>query len=94
MKTTTSMKWLVDRMLVEEYDSNKQYASEVRLLTVLRLVDPRTDHLASVLQILAILLQQSRSNRLQLAKLSGIDVLLRVLSVRPSPLPHAITRIS
>jgi beta-catenin-like protein 1 len=28
--TTTSMKWLIDRMLVEEYDSNKQYASEVR----------------------------------------------------------------
>lgn len=35
VKTTTSMKWLIDRMLVAEYDSNKQYASEVRLADAL-----------------------------------------------------------
>ncbi|CDZ98759.1 Uncharacterized conserved protein [Phaffia rhodozyma] len=58
VNSTTALKWLLSRITVEEYDSNKQYASEV----------------------LAILLQQSRSNRLKLGELEGIDALLRVLA--------------
>ncbi|KAL7413013.1 DUF1716-domain-containing protein [Mrakia frigida] len=58
VETTTALDWLLKRIDVKEYDSNKQYASE----------------------ILAILLQQSRPNRLKLGALQGVDTLLKVLS--------------
>lgn len=57
---TSLIPWLLKRVVQDEYDSNKQYASE----------------------ILAILLQDSRPNVLHLLKLDGLEVLLKVLSVR------------
>ncbi len=59
VQETTLLKWLLDRIQVKAYDSNKQYASE----------------------ILSILLQESRDNRLRLAEMDGMDALLKVLSV-------------
>jgi beta-catenin-like protein 1 len=34
VESTTTLKWLLERIEVKEYDSNKQYASEVRSLIV------------------------------------------------------------
>ena len=59
---TTLMPWLLKRIAVKEYESNKQYASE----------------------ILAILVQDSRTNILKLSDLEGMEVLLTVLAVRPA----------
>lgn len=35
VKSTTVVKWVLDRILVKEYDSNKQYASEVSPVSAL-----------------------------------------------------------
>ncbi|KAI9139486.1 Catenin-beta-like protein [Paraphysoderma sedebokerense] len=58
VKTTSFLAWLLARIKVKPFDSNKQYASE----------------------ILAILLQNSKENRLKLGKQGGVDVLLQVLA--------------
>jgi len=52
------LNWLLKRIKVKSFDSNKQYASE----------------------LLAILLQNSRDNRLALLSKNGIDTLLQVLA--------------
>ncbi|CAG8537622.1 13610_t:CDS:10 [Ambispora leptoticha] len=58
IQKTNLMEWILNRIKVKAFDSNKQYASE----------------------ILAILLQDSRDNRLKLSELNGVDVLLQVLN--------------
>nr|CAG8539392.1 13438_t:CDS:10 [Entrophospora candida] len=55
---TNLLQWLLTRVKVKGFDSNKQYASE----------------------ILAILLQNSRANRIKMGELGGVDVLLRALN--------------
>ncbi|RSH89598.1 hypothetical protein EHS25_002149 [Saitozyma podzolica] len=54
---TSLLPWLLKRIAVKEYDSNKQYASE----------------------ILAILMQDSRTNVMRMAELDGLDTMLKVL---------------
>ncbi|KAJ3280005.1 hypothetical protein HK104_000993 [Borealophlyctis nickersoniae] len=56
LEKTNFLQWLLHRIRVRGFDSNKQYASEV----------------------LAILLQDSRANRLKLGELGGVGVLLQV----------------
>ncbi|KAG9299218.1 hypothetical protein G9A89_013866 [Geosiphon pyriformis] len=58
VQNTNIMQWILARLKIKGFDSNKQYASE----------------------ILAILLQNSRANRLVLGELNGVDVLLQVLN--------------
>ncbi|CAG8598044.1 17039_t:CDS:10 [Acaulospora morrowiae] len=58
IKDTNILEWMLGRIKVKAFDSNKQYCSE----------------------ILSILLQNSRVNRLKLGELGGIDVLLQVLN--------------
>ncbi|GFZ44825.1 hypothetical protein JCM24511_02551 [Saitozyma sp. JCM 24511] len=54
---TSLLPWLLKRIAVKEYDSNKQYASE----------------------ILAILMQDSRTNVMRMAELDGLETMLKVL---------------
>jgi hypothetical protein len=56
---TSLLPWLLKRIAVKEYDSNKQYASE----------------------ILAILMQDSRTNVMRMAELDGLETMLKVLFV-------------
>ncbi|CAG8513996.1 20319_t:CDS:10, partial [Gigaspora rosea] len=58
VKDTSILQWILTRIKVRTFDSNRQYCSE----------------------ILAILLQNSRANRLKLGELSGVDTLLQVLN--------------
>ncbi|KAJ3046658.1 hypothetical protein HK097_000660 [Rhizophlyctis rosea] len=53
---TNILPWLLQRVRVKQFDSNRQYASE----------------------LLAILLQNSRANRLKLGEVDGVDALLQV----------------
>jgi hypothetical protein len=65
---TSLLPWLLKRIAVKEYDSNKQYASE----------------------ILAILMQDSRTNVMRMAELDGLDTMLKVLFVScPGFVPFA-----
>ncbi|CAB5394876.1 unnamed protein product [Rhizophagus irregularis] len=58
VRDTNLLQWMLNRIRVKVFDSNKQYCSE----------------------LLAILLQNSRVNRLKLGELGGVDVLLQVLN--------------
>ncbi|GBB94760.1 hypothetical protein RclHR1_02410006 [Rhizophagus clarus] len=58
VRETNLLQWMLNRIKVKTFDSNKQYCSE----------------------LLAILLQNSRANRLKLGELGGVDVLLQVLN--------------
>ncbi|CAG8622657.1 11207_t:CDS:10, partial [Funneliformis caledonium] len=58
VRDTNLLQWILNRIRVKTFDSNKQYCSE----------------------LLAILLQNSRVNRLKLGEFGGIDVLLQVLN--------------
>ncbi|CAG8449035.1 9177_t:CDS:10 [Dentiscutata heterogama] len=58
VKDTNILQWILTRIKVRTFDSNRQYCSE----------------------ILAILLQSSRENRLKLGELGGVDTLLQVLN--------------
>ncbi|TPX69153.1 hypothetical protein SpCBS45565_g02755 [Spizellomyces sp. 'palustris'] len=58
VEKTTFLSWLLQRVRVKTFDSNRQYASEM----------------------LAILLQNSRPNRIKLGELGGVDTLLRVIA--------------
>ncbi|CAB5194121.1 unnamed protein product [Rhizophagus irregularis] len=55
VRDTNLLQWMLNRIRVKVFDSNKQYCSE----------------------LLAILLQNSRVNRLKLGELGGVDVLLQ-----------------
>ncbi|TPX78390.1 hypothetical protein CcCBS67573_g00354 [Chytriomyces confervae] len=59
VSSTTLLTWLLSRIGMKQFDSNRQYASE----------------------LLAILLQTSRENRLKLANLGGITSLLKAISI-------------
>ncbi|RIA90269.1 Catenin-beta-like protein [Glomus cerebriforme] len=58
VRDTNLLQWILNRIRVKAFDSNKQYCSE----------------------LLAILLQNSRVNRLKLGEFGGVDVLLQVLN--------------
>ncbi|CAG8478240.1 13480_t:CDS:10, partial [Acaulospora colombiana] len=58
IRDTNVLEWMLGRIKVKMFDSNRQYCSE----------------------ILSILLQNSRVNRLKLGESGGIDVLLQVLN--------------
>lgn len=58
VERTKFLNWLLQRLKVKTWDSNKQYCSE----------------------ILAILLQNSRPNRLRLGEMGGVDVLLECVA--------------
>ncbi|KND01221.1 uncharacterized protein SPPG_04312 [Spizellomyces punctatus DAOM BR117] len=58
VEKTSFLSWLLQRVRVKTFDSNRQYASEM----------------------LAILLQNSRPNRIKLGELGGVDTLLRVIA--------------
>ncbi|KAJ3136177.1 hypothetical protein HK100_001951 [Physocladia obscura] len=58
VSSTTIMSWLLNRINTKQFDSNRQYASE----------------------LLAILLQTHRENRLALINLGGVTTLLKVIS--------------
>ncbi|KAI8622813.1 Catenin-beta-like protein [Chytriomyces sp. MP71] len=58
VSTTTLLVWLLSRIGLKQFDSNRQYASE----------------------LLSILLQSSRENRLKLASLGGVTALLKAVS--------------
>ncbi|KAI9336574.1 Catenin-beta-like protein [Obelidium mucronatum] len=58
VSSTTLLVWLLSRISTKQFDSNRQYASE----------------------LLAILLQNSKPNRLALASSGGVTTLLKVLS--------------
>ncbi|KAJ3037352.1 hypothetical protein HDV00_001777 [Rhizophlyctis rosea] len=56
VEKTNILPWLLQRIRVKAFDSNRQYASE----------------------LLAILLQRSRPNRLKLGEIGGVDMLLQI----------------
>ncbi|CAG8520790.1 11599_t:CDS:10 [Diversispora eburnea] len=68
---TKLLEWILARIKVKGFDSNKQYCSE----------------------LLAILLQNSRANRLKLGELNGIDALLQVLNAYKRKDPKEVDEI-